>query len=592
MLNRSIARLLLPCGALIFALAASASHSVFAQPQSSAQSEALPDVKAYRAAMRLLDPQQRVDALEQFLSDFPQSRYAASVPNIILDLLIKGGATQKEKILTQANRIVDNAPENGKSQAYHTIAARLVKDGIMLDEAEVFVVKALSSFKEVDFLELQRQIYRRSGRTPPPEDYLLRGFNSTRATYLATLGQVYVKKGRDADAEKTFKEARKASSSNIAAMMGLVTVMAKAGDNAKALELITEFAVSGRMTADARQLFEDLYRKTHKDSLAGLEDWLDEQYRRAFPNPLHVKPYKPRSSRTDRVVLAEIFTGAACGPCVAADLAFDAALERYQRRDLAVLMYHLHIPRPDPMTNAATQSRAAFYAVRGVPNYRIDGQAGGGGGSRDMTAAIYDRFNPKIEKQLETPSRAEIKLETALDGGTVKVRATVGRVESQSSNLKLHLALAENMLRYSGENGVRFHPMVVRDMAGPGASGFRLLGAQPMTFEHTFDLAQLTGALKDQLDGYEQRNPSFKFAEKKHALDPGALSVVAFVQDETSMQILQASHSDVKPGAMQLKAPQAELAVRPATPASVDPKGENTITWKMTNEEHRRQMKH
>jgi hypothetical protein len=138
MLNRSIFRILLPCGALIFALAAPAVHSVFAQPQSAAQTEVPPDVRAYRAAMRLTDPQQRIDALEQFLSDFPQSRYAASIPNVILDLLIKGGAAQKEKILAQANRIVDDAPENGKSQACHTIAARLVGAEIMIDEAEVF----------------------------------------------------------------------------------------------------------------------------------------------------------------------------------------------------------------------------------------------------------------------------------------------------------------------------------------------------------------------------------------------------------------------------------------------------------------------
>ncbi|HKQ77815.1 MAG TPA: tetratricopeptide repeat protein, partial [Blastocatellia bacterium] len=591
MLNRGIIRLLLPCGALIFALAAPASYSVFAQSPSSAQTEVPPDVKAYRAAMRLENPQQRIDALEQFLNDFPQSRYAASVPNLILDLLIKGGEAQKERILAQANRIIDNAPENGRSQACHTIAARFVVAGILLDEAEVFGAKAISTFNESKFFELQRETYRSRGRTPPPDSILLRAFNSTRATYLATLGQVYLKKGRDAEAERTFKEALKASPSLVTAMIGLATVKANAGDKAKALEIMAEVALSGRMTSAARPLLEELYRKTHQDSPDGLEDWLDEQYRRAFPNPLHVKPYKPRSSRTDRVVLAEVFTGAGCPPCVGADLAFDAALERYQRRDVAVLMYHLHIPRPDPMTNAATQARAAFYAVRGVPTYRIDGQAGGGGGSREQTSEIYDRFNPRIERQLETPSQAEIKLETALDGGIVKVRATVGKVEGQSSSLMLHLALVENILRYNGENGVRFHPMVVRDLAGPGASGFRLRATQPMTFEHAFDLARLTSDLKAQLEEYEQRNSGFKFAEKKHTLDAGALSVVAFVQDEASLHILQASHSAVKPGAMQLKAPQSELAVRPTTSASVEPKSENPITWKLRAEAPNRTLK-
>src|SRR5262245_23653091 len=253
------------------------------------------------------------------------------------------------------------------------------------------------------------------GQSPPSEGYLLRVFNSTRATYLLTLGQVYLKRGRDADAEKAFKDAHKASPSLEAATIGLAAILAKSGDHARAVQLMAEAAVSGRMPGAARQLLEELYRKTHQDSLSGLEEMLDERYRRAFANSFRVKHYKPGSSRTDRVVLAEVFTGSGCPPCVAADLAFDAVLDRYERRDVAVLMYHLHIPRPDPMANAATQNRATFYGVRGVPSYMIDGQAGSGGGSREATEAIYNRFNPGIEKRLQVPGQAEIKLETALD---------------------------------------------------------------------------------------------------------------------------------------------------------------------------------
>jgi tetratricopeptide (TPR) repeat protein len=597
-------------------LTISASPSLFAQAPLATQAEVPPDAKAYSEAIRLPDPERRIDALERFLVDYPQSRYAAGVPNLIFDLLLKDG--QNEKILAQANRIIDKAPENAKSVAYYAVAAKLLRAGILLDEAEAFAVKAVSTFKESKFLELQRQTYNMRGQTPPPDGYLLKGFNSTRAIYLVTLGQIYLKKGRDAEAEKAFKDAHKANPSLEAASIGLATILAKSGDNARAVEIMVEAAVSGRMTGEARQLLEELYRKTHQDSLSGLEEMLDERYRRAFSNPFRVKHYKPGSSRRDRVVLAEVFTGSGCPPCVGADLAFDAVLDRYERRDVAVLMYHLHIPRPDPMANAATQNRATFYGVRGVPSYLIDGQALGGGGSRESTEAIYNRFNPGIEKRLEVPSRAEIKLETALDGGVVKVRATVAKVESQSPGLKLNLALVEKSLRYGGENGVRFHPMVVRGMAGPGASGFRLLGPQPATFEQAFDLAQLTDDLKDQLDSYEQRNYGLKFSEKKHAIDASNLAVVAFVQDEANLQILQASQVDVKPGSMQLKAP-SELAVttasqpserpterpadrpadrpavrlvdRPADSIADSPDGENPITWRLKAQTPARPLK-
>src|SRR5262245_8078547 len=198
------------------------------------------------------------------------------------------------------------------------------------------------------------------GQSPPSEGYLLRVFNSTRATYLVTLGQIYLKKGRDAEAEKAFKDAHKANPTLEAASIGLATILAKSGDNARAVEFMVEAAVSGRVTREARQLLEELYRKTHQDSLSGLEEMLDERYRRAFSNPFRAKHFKPGSSRKDRVVLAEVFTGAGCPPCVGADLAFDAVLDRYERRDVAVLMYHLHIPRPDPMANAATRIARPF----------------------------------------------------------------------------------------------------------------------------------------------------------------------------------------------------------------------------------------
>src|SRR5262245_57091670 len=609
-------RLLLFCRASLLALTISASHSLFAQAPHATQSEVPPDDKAYREAILILDTQRRIDAMERFLVEYPRSRYAAGIPNLIFGWLIKEG--QKEKILAQANRIIDKAPENAKSVAYHAVAAKFLGPGILLDEAEVFAVKAVSTFKEGKFLELQRESYNMRGQTPPPDGYLLKGFNSTRATYLVTLGQVYLKNGRDTEAEKAFKDARKASPSLEAASIGLATVVAKSGDNASAIEIMTESTVSGWSRGEARQLVESLYSKTHQDSLSGLEETLDERYRRAFPNPFRVKPYKPGSSRADRVVLAEVFTGSGCPPCVAADLAFDAVLTRYERRHVAVLMYHLHIPRPDPMANAATQNRATFCRVGGVPSYMIDGQAGGGGGSREATEAIYNRFNPGIEKRLQVPGQAEIKLETALDGGVVKVRATIAKVESQSPSLKLNLALVEKSLHYGGENGVRFHPMVVRGMAGPGASGFRLLDAQPATFEQTFDLAQLTDELKDQLDEYEQRNFGLKFSEKKHAIDAANLAVVAFVQDEASLQILQASQVDVKPGSMQLKAP-SELALTPASQPSDRPTerladrpadrpavrlvdgpadntadrldGENPITWELKAETPARPLK-
>src|SRR5262249_32361050 len=175
-----IFRLLLFCRASLLALTISASPSLFAQSPLANQYEVPPDAKAYGEAIRLPDPGRRIDALERFLVDYPQSRYAAGIPNLIFDLLIRDG--QKEKILAQANRVIEKAPENAKSVAYYSVAAKLLRAGILIDEAEVFAVKAVSTLKESKFLELQRQTYNMRGQTPPPDSYLLQGSTSTRAT--------------------------------------------------------------------------------------------------------------------------------------------------------------------------------------------------------------------------------------------------------------------------------------------------------------------------------------------------------------------------------------------------------------------------
>jgi len=61
----------------------------------------------------------------------------------------------------------------------------------------------------------------------------------------------------------------------------------------------------------------------------------------------------------------------------------------------------------------------------------------------------------------------------------VKAKATVAHVKGDSASLKLHIVLAEEKIRYTGENGIRFHPMVVRSIAGPEYGGFAVTSKTP-----------------------------------------------------------------------------------------------------------------
>jgi thiol-disulfide isomerase/thioredoxin len=289
---------------------------------------------------------------------------------------------------------------------------------------------------------------------------------------------------------------------------------------------------------------ESLYRKKHGDRLDGLDEFLDEIYREKFPEPIHVEPYKTDASRSGRVVLAEIFTGSGCPPCVGADLAMDAAMERYPRQDLAVLMFHQHVPRPDPMANPAGVKRASFYNVQGVPTVAIDGKAAMGGGDRAGTKRVYDRVNLDIERELRLPAEAHLTIAAAIEDHTVRVRITVDAVKSDSKDLKAQIALVEQHLRYGGESGIRFHPMVVRATA-PGFA----IAEDPAAFDYMFDLATISADLEAYLNEYEVKNDRFgkiTFIEKKNAIDPSDLAVVAFVQDEKTKKVLQATYLKVE----------------------------------------------
>lgn len=509
-----------------------------------------PDAKAYSDAMRLSDPEKKIEALEKFLVDYPSSGGTQTVQRELLRTLIKTYPDQKEKILAQVDKLTASAPDTAKSGLFNTVAWELLGAGVLLDEAESFASQSIALMDEQKFVDGQKRIAELRKLPPPSDDELKKRFRTLRAGPLDTLGQIYLKQGKTAEAEKLLKEAYEANPASSSTAVALADLAQLKGDDASALDYLATAVLGGRSPAGTQEKLEALYLKTNKDATAGqsLEAMLDARYRKLFPT-LHVAPYQPAAARSDRTVLAEVFTGSGCPPCVAADLAFDAMLERYSRKDLVVIMYHLHIPLPDPMTNPSTEARSKFYEVRSVPSYLLDGESNRGGGSRDATQGFYDRINPTIEQRLETAAEARLTFSASLEGTTVKVKADVSQIKDDATDVKLQVALVEEMLSFSGENGIRLHPMVVRSLAGPDAGGFAVDPAKPEAVEHTFDIAAVTEELKAFLDDFDSKLPAGrKLSQKKHEINPNNLSVVAFVQDQSTKKILQAAYVSLKAG--------------------------------------------
>jgi hypothetical protein len=280
--------------------------------------------------------------------------------------------------------------------------------------------------------------------------------------------------------------------------------------------------------------------------ISKLEERDYQEYTKSFP----FKPdaFAGRKGSSDRAVLVELFTGAECPPCVAADLAFDGLGQAYKPSEVVRLQYHIHIPGPDPLTSPAALTRAAYYRVmdKGTPVTFFNGKEAAGGGGLNPAAARtkFGQYKAAIDPQLETPPAARLRVTAQRAGDNLSVSAAVSDLVRPGDKVRLRLALAEETVRYRGGNGIRYHHCVVRGFIGP-AEGFAL--AQ-RSGEHRagLNLADLRSALNGYLDKFlkEKENEGVTFAERP--LNLRSLHVVAFVQDDATQEVLQAQRAEVK----------------------------------------------
>ena len=253
--------------------------------------------------------------------------------------------------------------------------------------------------------------------------------------------------------------------------------------------------------------------------------------------PYHPEPFKPAADWKGKVVLAEIFTGSECPPCVAADLGFDGLLEAYPAQYLAVLEYHLPIPRPDPMMNASTQLRQEYYGVNSTPTVIIDGDKKiVGGGGRGSSESKFKQYKSEIDARVNASPSIALKAKAALSGDAVRVEC---EFENPGPAIDVYVAFVQAEEKYKGSNGLAFHKMVVRDITA-FPQGIR---------EVTFDLATAevnTGQYLTNFENTNTRFQGFKFPERHAKIARQGLRVVVFAQEKNTKKVLNAVVTDVK----------------------------------------------
>jgi len=250
-----------------------------------------------------------------------------------------------------------------------------------------------------------------------------------------------------------------------------------------------------------------------------------------------------------RLVLAEEFTNASCGPCASQNPAFNTLLDANSTKIIG-LKYQTDFPGFDPMNvqnPTEVDTRFTYYGPSGVPSAYINGTAVPND-CNAYVAAPACLNQTKIDAAYAIPATFNMTLTHSLsaDAATMTIDVTVTSVGAFTSTgaLKLHVAIAEREIQFAsapGNNGETKFEGVMRDMV-PNASGTTLPGTWTAGQSQSFN---------------------FSVTVPTYVYDYEELAVVAFIQSDGNKAVQNAAYSAPQPLATPLK----DVSVSYATPA-------------------------
>ncbi len=328
----------------------------------------------------------------------------------------------------------------------------------------------------------------------------------------------------------------------------------KLGQNKNALNAY----ISGVIGFDNQRISSAAAKLAQKEGIdkQGLQNMIDKQKEElASFVPGHFN-----KKTSGKVVLAELFTGAECNPCAAADYAFDALSNYYPRKDLAILEYHVHIPGPDPLTNPQSFQRYKYYGGNfGTPTVFFDGKEKvTGGGPKFLLKNRFNVYNLAITKMMKEIPELHITGSAVKNEKLINVKLDIKGKPLQDASL--HLALAEKSIDYLGGNGVDKQIYVVRNLIGSRNEIAVNLKNNSENYNEVFDLNKIEQGLTNYLSD-PTKDPSWRpnvrftgWRAKTDKIDSNNLAIVAWVQNNSTKEILQSYYIDVPAEASTQKA--------------------------------------
>ena len=247
-------------------------------------------------------------------------------------------------------------------------------------------------------------------------------------------------------------------------------------------------------------------------------------------NDIVTKAVNVATQSVQRKTLIEEFTSSTCGPCASFNVTFDPLLSSLNTNDngsnVAAIKYQMNWPPPgnDPSYNPDGNTRRGYYGVTGIPDTFQDGAPLAAG-----TAAA-------INAGAAVPAFVDMNMSYWTNGNQVTVTVTVTPYANFTGTYKLHIAATEDYYSYpaSTTSQDEFHYAMRKMMPNGNGNNLTALTAgvpQTITQSYTFNLGSPAqgnyNLWGNNIDG---------------------LSLVAFVQNSTTKEVLQSATAEVVVG--------------------------------------------
>ena len=455
----------------------------------------------------------QAEPVEAWLEGHPESRLAEEASDLLLARRLADKATKPEVLQRAIRKAVETRPEDLRA----TTALRLMDELAQADRGEAVVWAGEEGI--------------RFGRKD-------RDSNAVHKIH-ARLGARLLESGQRREAWRHL----------LSAAFGMKD------DGPVNLNLAKFYEKDGKLArAFARYVYALIKPETGPEAIKGLErvqkamspgeslsiDVLEKLVAGKVPGFGVGNKFRPtKENSSNRCVLAMLFTGAHCPPCLGADLAFDGILSHFPSKWVTVLEYHLPIPAPEPLVSEPALRQFDFMGFNGTPVAVFDGvETISGGGPENKKEEIWLKYKEKLLARLKVPAKHEIEAELTVKDGSLRGKI---RVKGPAvAGARLHALVVEKGVLFPGRNKVVIHHAVVRGSVFGSSSGVAFRPDADGRFATSFEksLSAVREELEDVLDEIEADSGT-TFGMRPTRLDPEQLGLVIFLQ-APSGEILQA----------------------------------------------------